>query len=354
MLSVCLLTVILAACGGGGGGGSSDNKVNNPSDNQPTAVILSGTAAIGAPMSGGSVWLREADRTEHGPYPIDATGNYFIDVTGFTPPFHIKACSADGTTCLYSIATQEQHIANINPLTSWVVMKAAGVNDPADVFDNPALYSITEQELNDAINEIELELAGLFTKFNITQNFLSGTYIANASDNLDGLFDENLNIDFDFIAGKVSFTLNGKYLGCDYIDDAKNQDDPIEGAEIEDALATASVSGLGYNYPPLYQASLSVNTSNNSLSYVDFESRQRFDSTSMAVDVTGGTATITGSCTVTDTITNTTTPGYSYTATITDGSPDAMGIVINDSAGDEVYSSNGANDIVSGNFNVTP
>jgi hypothetical protein len=114
-----------------------------------------------------------------------------------------------------------------------------------------------------------------------------------------------------------------------------------------------SASGAGYNSPeyPQYMASLSldVNVSSLGTSWLKYSySRKRLNlvSTSITgISVTGGTATITGKGSVNG------VPNYTFTATVADGSPDAMGIVIRKPDGTSYWSA-ASQTISSGNYTV--
>ncbi|MBI5194704.1 MAG: putative metal-binding motif-containing protein [Nitrospirae bacterium] len=118
------------------------------------------------------------------------------------------------------------------------------------------------------------------------------------------------------------------------------------------ATPTVTTSGSGNNYPvPLFRASLSLNVNasslgTGSLSYYYTRNRLYFVSTSITgITATGGIATITGAGKVNN------VTGYTFTATITDGTPDAMGLEIKKSDGTVYYSAPSQN-VSSGNYTV--
>ena len=85
-----LTALVLTGCNGGGGGGGSSTS--------STAVLISGTAAAGAPVVG-YVAVRDSS-TNPQPVrtniPIEANGNYSVDVTGLTPPYAFLASGTVG------------------------------------------------------------------------------------------------------------------------------------------------------------------------------------------------------------------------------------------------------------------
>ncbi|MBI4710239.1 MAG: hypothetical protein HY759_03930, partial [Nitrospirae bacterium] len=118
------------------------------------------------------------------------------------------------------------------------------------------------------------------------------------------------------------------------------------------ATPVLSASGSGNNYPiPFFRASLSLNVNASSLgtstfNYYYTRNRLYFVSTSITgISVSGGAATITGSGKVNN------VSGYIFTATITDGAADAMGLEIRKSDGTPYYSATSKN-LTSGNFTV--
>ena len=118
------------------------------------------------------------------------------------------------------------------------------------------------------------------------------------------------------------------------------------------ATPVITTSGSGNNYPvALFRASLTLNVNASSLgtgtfSYYYTRARLYFVSTSITgISVTGGVATITGAGKVNN------VSGYTFTATITNGSPDKMGLQIKKSDG-TIYYNAVSKDLSSGNFTV--
>jgi hypothetical protein len=120
LASAAMLTI--AGCGG-----SSSSSGGAPSDG-PTSVTISGTAAVGAPLTG-TVTVKDAlgiSRTRN----ILDNGAYEVDVTGLTAPFVFRAEGrANGQTyVVHSIATSADAGGKINitQLTDLVVANIAG------------------------------------------------------------------------------------------------------------------------------------------------------------------------------------------------------------------------------------
>lgn len=118
------------------------------------------------------------------------------------------------------------------------------------------------------------------------------------------------------------------------------------------AKISKTVSGAGYNYPvPLFRASLAFNINSSSLAtgwlkYYYTRNRLSLNSTSITgLLISGGTATVTGAGTVNG------ASGYTFTATITDGTPDAIGIEIYKPDGTPYFNAV-SKTIASGNYNI--
>ncbi len=112
------------------------------------------------------------------------------------------------------------------------------------------------------------------------------------------------------------------------------------------------ITGGGLNYPePGFSASLSLDVSQTSmetgwLDYYYTKLRINLESTSITgFSVEGDTVTITGEGTVNG------VPGYTFEATITDGNPDTMRIIIYNPDG-TIYFDSGSTPLSSGNFSV--
>ena len=115
-------SIAVAACGGGGGGSTGPGS---------TAVIISGTAAAGAPVVG-YVSVRDSSNKPQPVktnIPIEADGNYSVDVTGLTAPYAFLATGTVGgrAVSLYSAATSadEGKTINITPFTDLMIRNIA-------------------------------------------------------------------------------------------------------------------------------------------------------------------------------------------------------------------------------------
>lgn len=197
MILVSLMAVtslVIAGCGGGGG-----SAVPFVAATQ----TVSGVAAAGSALIG-QVSLVDAKGTlaPGSPMPLAANGTFAFNVFGMTPPFILKAEGTVGgasetlgtvgaaSMTLYSAATGIG-IANINPMSNIAVAAAAGVNDPADVFNNPVANApkMTQASLNTAIANMQSMMANILRPYGAgSTNPITGSYVANHT-GLDAAFD---------------------------------------------------------------------------------------------------------------------------------------------------------------------
>ena len=140
-----LLAVHLSGCSSGGGGGGSPPV---------SAVKITGTAAAGAPVVG-YVSVRDSSANPQPVktnLPIEANGNYSVDVTGLTPPYAFLASGTVGgkTISLYSAATSadEGKTINITPFTDLIIRNIAA--SAVDTYlTNPAnMANLTTAQLD--------------------------------------------------------------------------------------------------------------------------------------------------------------------------------------------------------------
>jgi hypothetical protein len=131
-----VVLALLSACGGGSGSAAPPVTPNPP---PVTPTKLTGTAAVGAPMTSGT--LRVLDATgavvAHD-VPIHADGTYDAGTLAGTSPWRIEACGYTGANygCIYSVA-QAAGTANVTPLTTAMITLATG-QAPATVMSGGA------------------------------------------------------------------------------------------------------------------------------------------------------------------------------------------------------------------------
>ena len=125
--------------------------------------------------------------------------------------------------------------ANINQLTNIAVAAASGVNDPSMVWNDPTSYPITEDNLDQAVADIQTLLAPLLNEYNANIDFLAGNYTADHT-GIDGLLDV-IEVELDSDTGLVSVTdmISGNQIGEATLDNLANPTDTITVDEAEDS-----------------------------------------------------------------------------------------------------------------------
>ncbi len=303
-------------------------------DNIEPVLTVSGVAATGAPITG-NVYLKDITGIILGPQEIAADGSFHFDVTGLTPPYHLYSEDIQGNK-LFSIA-MGPGIANINPFTNLAIAIADCLTDPAEAYNNPAIYLKDITVINQAINDIMEILDPILDSFGAAGiNPFTDPFIANHT-GLDRVLDF-LDIDVDTVNGVVTFTdymenLLGKTTICDF----SNAADTIE--------IVVTGSGITEPDPQGFIARLSFSTETGRLSY-SFQ-RSHFVSTKItSITAVIGGVIVTGEGNING------TPGYVFTVRITDGSPDKFSIEIVDSDGSPYLSTDLLNVSVDTGFNV--
>ena len=201
ILSLTTLGMMLAGCGGGSSGVSSQ--------------VVSGTAAVGAPLSG-QVYLKDSSTPAlQKSTNIANDGTYAIDVTGMTAPYVLQAQgSAAGTSFKLNSYADGTGTANINPLSDVIVANAAGVDTPSDVFDKADADQNHKigSNIQAAVATILAKLQPLLANYSADHtNPITARYIANHI-GLDDMFDNlkiivaNGNLSIVMNSGAVVFT----------------------------------------------------------------------------------------------------------------------------------------------------
>jgi fibronectin type 3 domain-containing protein len=178
-LSLLTLGLAVGGCGGGGSGAISSQ-------------VVSGTAAVGAPLSG-QVSLKDSSTpSQLKTTVIGSDGSFAIDVTSLKAPFVLQAKgSADGVDYKLHSFADDSGIANVNPLSDAIVASAAGVDDPSEAFekaDSEHNHKIRNNMAN-AVTTILTKLQPLLVHYNAQHdNPITSRYITNHL-GLDDMFD---------------------------------------------------------------------------------------------------------------------------------------------------------------------
>ena len=187
-----LTLALLTACGGGtsdSGSAPVTPPVTPPV--APTATHLTGTAAVGAPMTQGK--LRVLDATGAvvaSDITINDDGTYDAGALTGTAPWRIEACGYTGANygCIYSVA-QAAGTANVTPLTTAMITLATGQTPDTLMADGANAPSTTA--LNAAQTQLQTGLAGTLTDAGVAANldFTTGTLAAGTRSGYDRVLD---------------------------------------------------------------------------------------------------------------------------------------------------------------------
>ncbi|HZV81531.1 MAG TPA: hypothetical protein VFF53_05105, partial [Geobacteraceae bacterium] len=189
-LSLTVVGLLLNGCGGGGGGSSTP--------------VVSGVAAAGAPIAGEVSLKDSSSPSQMKTMAIDSDGSFAFDVTGMKAPFVIRASGVSAGTnyTLYSFAPGAE-TANVNPLANAAMANAAGVTDPATIFDNPAAGTMQQvgAQLQSSVSVLMGKLQPLLQMYGAeSANPVSGHFVANHT-GLDAMFD---NVKISLVNGQLS------------------------------------------------------------------------------------------------------------------------------------------------------
>ena len=181
---------MLSACGGG------SDAAAPPVDPTPppvvvTATKLTGTAAVGAPMTQGK--LRVLDATgavvAHD-IAIADDGTYDAGTLTGTGPWRIEACGYTGANygCIYAVA-QAAGTANVTPLTTAMITLATGQTPDTLMADGASAPTTTA--LNAAQTQLQTGLASTLSDAGVAANFdfTTGALAAGTRSGYDRILD---------------------------------------------------------------------------------------------------------------------------------------------------------------------
>jgi mono/diheme cytochrome c family protein len=186
LLYAALNMMVVVAAGCSGGGGSSSGAGAAPA----TAKLVTGVAATGAPIAGGTVYLKDSSET-----PLErhqqtrSDGSFSFDGTDLKPPFFLKVGSNTSAQNLYSVAT-DYGMTNITPVTTMVVAQAAQRDDLDTLYAalKSAQIMTIAQKMPEADQTVQNIFAPLMTTFGVTGSLVYGAFDANGK-GLDALLD---------------------------------------------------------------------------------------------------------------------------------------------------------------------
>jgi hypothetical protein len=135
------LSVLLTACGGGGDGAVGGAATGGGGGaNTPTASTVTGSVAVGAPVSGATVTFKCENAATAVTTTTSTTGSYTIEIPADSFPCALQATGGNlpaGFTALHSFAANSNvSTINITQLTDLALAAAVGTGISA-WFDNP-------------------------------------------------------------------------------------------------------------------------------------------------------------------------------------------------------------------------
>lgn len=188
LTSVSLASLlVLAGCGGGG---ASPPAVDT-APVTPEAVTVSGSVAVGAPITNGKLRILDASgAVVASDVAIDAEGHYAaVTLTG-PAPYRIEACGYAGPNylCVYSVASGGG-TANVTPLTTATVLLAAG--QAPDALMSGSAPALTSASVASAQDQLRSSLASVLTSAGVGSgfDFVSGALTAGSRSGYDGVLD---------------------------------------------------------------------------------------------------------------------------------------------------------------------
>jgi len=179
---------MLSACGGGSDS-SAPPVVTPPPVVAPTH--LTGTAAVGAPMTQGKLRVLDATGTVvASDVAINADGTYDAGVLTGTAPWRLEACGYTGGNygCIYSVA-QAAGTANVTPLTTAMITLATGRTPDTIMAEGGSAPSGTA--LDAAQSQLQAGLAGTLSDAGLSSHvdFTTSTLNAGTRTGYDRVLD---------------------------------------------------------------------------------------------------------------------------------------------------------------------
>ncbi len=184
-----LMLATLAACGGGGA--DAPNAPPPPPPPPPPVTALSGTVAVGAPITGGTLRILDATGAvvAHD-IAIDADGHYSLPEVSGTAPWRLEACGYAGGNwrCIYAVA-QALGTANVTPLTTALVTLATG--DAPEALMQDGASAPSADALSGAQSRLQDSLASTLADAGVpgTLDFTTGTLAAGSRTGYDRVLD---------------------------------------------------------------------------------------------------------------------------------------------------------------------
>ncbi|MEI7446350.1 MAG: carboxypeptidase-like regulatory domain-containing protein [Burkholderiales bacterium] len=236
------VSVLVAACGGGGGGSGEPPAAAAPATSTtaaPAPITLTGTAAIGAPLPGATVTLRDASGTVL-TTTTDSGGRFaFADLKADDRVLQLAVSAQLGQRQVVHYALvpglKESRTANVTPLTTAIASLAAGSAVPTDL-DASVLASLSPETVRSAGEQLGYAIAPLVAKLAPGMDPLGTPFVADGR-GVDLVLDHlevTIRPDAVYVANKMA--MGG-------VDDASTAAGTAKVPR--SALATKSVSRTG-------------------------------------------------------------------------------------------------------------
>ncbi len=186
----CFIVLTLAAITYMACSGKGDSTGGTNNDPQGETGIITGTAAVGAPLAGGIVYIKDA-AGKMAQAEIKNDGTYSVEISEMNGPFILLA---EGTYDSQSVALystiEEKGVANITPATNLIMTIALGDN-PATAYPEAGMKQDGDEvadapdasSLSDAKDKFNGMFEEVYTLFGVAEDFdvFSGSFQANSS-----------------------------------------------------------------------------------------------------------------------------------------------------------------------------
>lgn len=254
VLSLTVAVLSVAGCGSGGGMSSQ---------------VLSGNAAVGAPLAGQVNLKDSSSPPQQKTTVIGSDGSFAFDVTGLKAPYILQGTGtvAGAAYKLHSFA-DGTGIANINPLSNVVVASAAGVKDPEQVYvsPDPATLQKIKAALPATTSDLMSQLQPLLKLYGATgKDPIKDRYVADHQ-SLDAMFDD-VNITITNGVVTVTNAKTGAVIFTASVTDIKNGQFSTDPNSLPQPSAVPVVPSGVTAVGDTGQVTISWNVVNNATSY---------------------------------------------------------------------------------------
>jgi hypothetical protein len=209
-----LSTILLSFTGCGGGSDEGENSINAITTAMTASDEITGTVAVGSGVRAdieivGQHGLRVTGSS-------DSEGSFTIDASTLTTPYVLKATLLRDGVILYSYVDVGEGVANITPLTSYILDQAAvasgetgGASQLYGSFRNGSIPQNISQKVQEEIESLNTTITTNLLENNVSNfNHFSDRFEAN-HDGYDSLLDQ---LDIEIYQDDVVIRNNGSLL----------------------------------------------------------------------------------------------------------------------------------------------